>query len=57
MMSVTDKFSKAITLIPGETTWIGEQWARALLDRLASLIWGILKAILSDRDRKFVSEL
>jgi len=57
VMSVTDKFSKAITLIPGETTWIGEQWARALLDRLASLIWGILKAILSDRDRKFVSEL
>ena len=57
LMSVTDKFSKAITYIPGKNTWSGKEWAIRLLDRLAELNWGLPRAIISDRDRKFVSEI
>ncbi len=57
IMSVTDKFSKAITLIPGRDTMTAEDWAIALLDRLALLNWGLPRAIISDRDRKFLASL
>lgn len=55
VMSVTCKFSKRITLIPGRTNWDAAKWAKALLDALAD--WGIPSAIISDRDTKFVSQL
>ena len=57
VMSVTDKFSKRIALIPGKTMHTAGQWARLLLERLDLADWGLLKAIISDRDRKFVSEI
>ena len=57
VMSVTCKYSKQITLIPGKTTWSAKQWAEALLERLWVADWGLPKVILSDRDRKFLSEL
>ena len=56
VMSVTCKFSKRVTLIPGKKTWSARQWAEALLDRLYLADWGLPKVILSDRDRKFLSE-
>lgn len=56
-MSVTCKFSKRETFIPGKTTWSAREWALALLERLEIGDWGILKAILSDRDPKFLSDL
>ncbi|SLM41090.1 probable transposable element [Lasallia pustulata] len=57
VMSITDKFSKRVTFIPGRTTYTAVQWAHLLLDRLDTADWGIPKAIISDRDRKFVSEI
>lgn len=57
ILSVTDKFTKRVTGIPGKSTWNTAQWAEALIDRLELLDWGIPKAIISDRDRKFLSEL
>lgn len=39
-MSVTDKFSKAVTFLPGKTTWGAKDWAIRLFDRLAELNWG-----------------
>lgn len=57
IMSLTDKFSKAISLIAGEIRWGGELWAQALLDRLLLLGWGIPWAIISDRDRRFIGQL
>ena len=57
VMSVTDKFSKAISLIAGEIRWGGELWAQALLDRLLLLGWGIPWATISDRDRRFMGQL
>ncbi len=56
-MSVTDKFSKAVTFIPGRKTMTAKDWAVQLLDRLALLNWGLPRAILSDRDRKFTAAL
>ena len=57
VMSVTCKFSKAITLIEGKIAISGKEWAVLLLDRLALLLWGRPRAILSDRDRHFVGQL
>ena len=56
-MSLTDKFSKALTFIAGEIRWNGTQWARKLLERLLLLNWGLPEAIISDRDRRFIGEL
>ena len=48
VMSVTCKFSKRVTLIPGKKTWSAKQWAEALLERLWLADWGLPKIILSD---------
>ena len=56
-LSVTDKFSKAITLIPGKIAWGGKIWAEMLLDRLCLMLWGLPRAILGDRDRRWVGQL
>ncbi len=57
IMSVTCKFSKRVTLVPGKTTWKAKDWATELLTRLEIMDWGLPKAIISDRDAKFLSEL
>ena len=56
MMSVTCKFSKMITLVSGKTTFSARAWSNLLLTRLLLINWGIPKAIISDRDKKFTSE-
>ena len=56
VMSVTCKFSKRVTLVPGKKTWTAKQWAEALLERLWIADWGLPKVILSDRDKKFLSD-
>ena len=56
-LTVTDKFSKRVTFIPGRATMTAAEWARTLLERLFVADWGLPKAIISDRDRKFVSQL
>ena len=56
-LTLTDKFTKAISIIPGISTYNGAQWAVLLLDRLHLMLWGIPQAIISDRDAKFVGEL
>ena len=55
LMTITCKASKKITGVPGQTTYSAEDWAEAFLNATAD--WGIPKAIISDRDRKFVSDL
>ena len=57
VMSVTDKFSKAVTFVPGKTNWGGREWAVQLLARLDLLGWGLPNAIISDRDVQFVAGL
>ena len=57
LLTVTDKFSKKLALIPGRETYKAKDWAIALLDRLMIADWGLPKAIVSDHDPKFLSEL
>ena len=57
VMSITCKFSKRIGLIPGKATYTAKDWAAALLSYLLLTGWGVPCAILSDRDKKFLSQL
>ena len=56
-MPVTCKFTKRVTIVPGKSTWSAKDWAKALLNQLCLVDWGLMKVILSDRDRKFLGEL
>ena len=56
-LPVTDKFTKAVTIIPGNSKWTGPQWAVALLDRLHLILWGVPQALISDRDAKFTGDM
>lgn len=57
IMSITCKFSKAVTFVPGKITWTAEEWATQLLDRLSLLNWGLPRVIINDQDSKFVAEV
>lgn len=54
-MSVTDKFSKAIMLVPGCETWTAEAWADAFY-RTVWKAWGFPQAMITDRGGQFVSK-
>ena len=56
VMLVTCKFLKRVMLILGKKTWSAKQWAKALLECLWLADWGLPKVILSDQDRKFLSD-
>ena len=55
LLTVTNKFSKRITMAAGKDTYKAEDWAKILLTLLVD--WGIPKVIISDRDPKFLSNL
>ena len=57
VLTLTDKFSKRIMLIPGAKTYKASQWAERMLAELTRQGWGIPVAIISDRDSKFLSSL
>lgn len=57
MLTISCKFSKRIQCVPGKATLGAARWATAMLERLDIADWGLLKVIISDRDRKFLSEL
>ncbi|KAI0996230.1 hypothetical protein K3495_g11949, partial [Podosphaera aphanis] len=57
VLTVTERLSKAITLIPGKTTWSALQWGNALISHLLMILWGLPHEIISDRDPKFLSQL
>ena len=51
------KFNKRVIIIPDIAKYITKDWAKALLERFEIADWGILRVIISDRDRKFVDEI
>ena len=57
VMSVTDKFSKAVSFISEKTIWGGKEWAVQLLIRLDLLKWGLLNVIILNCNVKFVTDL
>ena len=57
IMSIFCKFIKRITLVLNKFTWFAVQWEKTLLNRLDTANWELLKAIIFDRDRKFLNEM
>lgn len=57
ILLLTDKYTKKVSLPPGKATYLIADWAQVLIDRLDLVNWGIPKAIISDRDLKFLSDL
>ncbi|KAI1000712.1 hypothetical protein K3495_g7486 [Podosphaera aphanis] len=57
VMTITDKFSKVITILPGKSNWSAEEWGTNLVSHLMLVLWGLPRAIISDRDRKFTSSI
>ena len=55
LLTITDKFSKRILLLPGLTTYTAVQWANKVITALVQHDWGVPTAIISDRDSKFMS--
>ncbi|RKF71100.1 Transposon Tf2-9 polyprotein, partial [Golovinomyces cichoracearum] len=57
VQSITDKFTKCVSFIQGLNNWTAFQWAEVFLKRLSIMNWGLPRAIVSDRDPKFVGQL
>ena len=55
VMPVTDKFTKAVRLLIGKTTYSATDWATMFWDEIYP-DWGFPRQIVSDRDPKFLSE-
>ncbi len=55
LMTVTDKFSKFIRLVPGNETDKAENWAEQYFN-IVYPTWGIPSRLISDRDPKFTSD-
>jgi hypothetical protein len=56
-LTSTDKFTKRVGIIPGKATWSAEEWGVALVRHWQLTDWGFPRVIISDRDRKFLSNL
>lgn len=54
LLTVTDKMSKTVRLIPSKETWTAMEWADAFFAQVLK-DWGLLRTIVSDRDPKFCS--
>jgi hypothetical protein len=54
-LTITCKASKRCTILPGKATYSAADWAATFLE--GTVDWGLPSAIISDRDRKFMSDL
>ena len=57
VMSINCKYFKRIVLISNKNTWTIAQWNHVLLNRLDITDWKLSKAIISNRDKKFLSNM
>jgi hypothetical protein len=57
VLSITNKFIKRIMLISENFTYTAENWIIQLLKKSQRRDWDISKVIISDRNRKFLSDL
>ena len=55
LLTITCKATKKNLLIPGKETWSAVQWGHAVLRELMRHDWGVPRAIISDRDPRFMS--
>lgn len=56
LLTLTDKATKALGLVPGKDTYSASDWAKLVLHWLLTADWGIPRGIISDRDPKFLSD-
>ena len=57
VMTITNKFNKRIIIVFDKNIWIAVIWVKALFDRLDLTNWSLFKIIISNKDRKFLSDL
>ena len=57
VMSISCKYFKRIVLVSDKSTWTAAQWDHVLLDRLNMTDWELFKIIISNRDKKFLSNM
>lgn len=57
VLTVTDKFTKRVTFVPGATNWSGTDWGCKLVSHLLTADWGIPAVIISDRDSIFLGQI
>ena len=55
LLTVTDRFSKYVRLIPGKETWGAKEWANQYHQHIYRS-WGLPARIITDRDPRFVSD-
>jgi len=57
VMTVIDKFSKAVRFISGRKDWSAIAWATCFYNDVVLNGWGFPRTIISDRDKRFLSGL
>ena len=57
IMSITNRFTKRITMLTDKMTYNVEQWTLALLDRLNIVDWRYSKIIIFNKNKKILSNL
>jgi transposase InsO family protein len=57
VLSMIDKFTKSVMLISRKSTYTIENWTVQLLKKSQRRDWDISKMIISDKDKKFLSDL
>jgi hypothetical protein len=57
IMTITDKFSKAVRFIPGRKDWSAVSWSTQFYEDVVLNGWGFPRTIISDRDKRFLSGL
>jgi len=57
IMTVTDKFSKAVRFIPRRKDWSAVDWSKHFYEDVVLNGWGFRHTIISDRDKRFLSGL
>ena len=57
IMTVTDKFTKAVKFLPGRKDDSSKDWSLAFYDPVVNAGWGYPRVLISDRDPRFLSAL
>ena len=57
VMTITNKFKKRVIIVPDKNIWIAIIWVKALFDRFNLTNWDFFKIIISNKNRKFLSDL
>jgi hypothetical protein len=57
VMTVTDKYTKAVCFLPGRKDWSAAEWAKVVYEGVTLNGWGYPRTLISYRNRRFLSAL